>query len=123
MPKADAFLNELIEEKILKVNTGMPCKVVTFVNGKATVQPLFMKKFKGSEPRMRPVIQEVPVLKHRFQIDGVEKEYAPVYKKGDVVYVVFAQRALDNVLSGEIAYPEYNRHHAIQDAVIVGLMS
>lgn len=118
----------------------------------AKVQPLFMTKEVGREPEALKPIEGVPVLFQRYKVKNLEPisvttdagehgqytgsgahmhniltfkesvEMIPDLRPDDVVMVVFSQRALDNVLSGQVAYPGINRHHDIQDAVIVGLM-
>ena len=115
-------INAIIEEKLLNLHTAMPCKVLSYANGEATIQPLYMKVSKHEEGPYPP-IEGVPVLKQRFKVnDGAPQTYEAVYQKGDIVLVVFSERALDNVMTGKIAHPEFNRRHSINDAVIVGLI-
>lgn len=115
-------LNAFIEEKLLNLHTAMPCRVLSFSNGEATVQPLFLKVTNGEQQQYNP-IEGVPVLKQRYKINGGAPQiYESVYQPGDKVFVVFSERALDHVLSGNIADPEFNRHHDLNDAVIVGLI-
>lgn len=150
MSEATRFFNNLAHKVAMVINTAMPCKVLSFDESTSTakIQPLFMVKEVGKAPEALSPIEGVPVLGMRYKIkspygasisglvgvhgpvDGSnsviapkqEIEYVPFLKKGDIVYAVFAQRALDNVLGGKVAYPEINRHHDTQDAVIVGLM-
>lgn len=115
-------LNGFIEEKLLNLHTAMPCKVISFNGSEATVQPLFMRIDKEGAKPYAPILS-VPCTKQRFKVNGgLPQLYEPVYQPGDKVYVVFSERALDNVLSGKIADPQFNRRHSIEDAVIVGLM-
>ena len=123
MPAGDHVMKQIIQEELMNVNTAMPCRVVSFSDGKASVQPLFMKKVKGESPKKRPLIQNVPTLKQRFKVDGVTQTYEPVYEVGDVVFVAFAQRALDKLSGGQEFYPGYSRKHSIHDAVILGVMN
>ncbi|MFB6475781.1 Gp138 family membrane-puncturing spike protein [Paenibacillus glucanolyticus] len=119
-------LNALIEEKLLNLHTGMPCKVISFDDSsmRAIVQPLFMTKEMGASPEALPLIQDVPVLKHRFKVDGGQPQvYEPVYEAGDIVFVAFAQRALDDALGGQMVYPDFNRRHDLNDAVILGVIA
>ncbi|WP_157930360.1 Gp138 family membrane-puncturing spike protein [Mycobacteroides abscessus] len=118
----------------------------------AKIQPLFMTKEVGREPEALPPIDGVPVLFQRYKINNLKPisistdagehaqytgsgghehksltfkqsvEMIPDLRSGDVVLVVFSQRALDNVSSGKVAYPGINRHHDLQDAVIVGVI-
>lgn len=115
-------INAIIEEKLLNLHTAMPCKVLSYANGEATIQPLYLKVSKHEEGPYPP-IEGVPVLKQRFKVNGgAPQTYEAVYQKGDIVLVVFSERALDNVMTGKIAHPEFNRRHSINDAVIVGLI-
>lgn len=131
MSEATRFFSNLMHQVAMNINTAMPCKVLSYNKEKRTakIQPLFMVKEVGREPEPLPPIDNVPVLFHRFEFidldDGektVTREFVPVLRSGDVVLAVFAQRALDNVMSGRIAYPGINRHHDLQDAIIVGVM-
>lgn len=118
----------------------------------AKIQPLFMTKEVGQSPEALPPIDGVPVLFQRYKLNnnksisvttdaGEHSQYTgsgahahnaltfkesvemiPDLRSGDVVLVVFSQRALDNVMTGRVSYPGINRHHDIQDAVIVGVM-
>lgn len=125
MSQATRFFNRLVSSAMLKLNTVMPCKVVDYnkETREAKIQPLFMVKDYGQDPEKLPALEDVPVMGHRYEIDGTEKEYIPMLKKGDLVVVVFAQRALDNVLDGDVAYPEIQRHHDLQDAIIIGILN
>jgi hypothetical protein len=114
-------LNGFIEEKLLNLHTAMPCKVLSVSGSEATIQPLFMRIDKEGAKPYSPILS-VPWVRHRLMVDGITKMYEPVYQSGDKVLVVFSERALDNVLGGKIADPEFNRRHSIEDAVIVGLM-
>ncbi|SFL81079.1 Gp138 family membrane-puncturing spike protein [Salibacterium qingdaonense] len=138
--RGDSYLKQFISSHLLDLHTAMPCRVESFAAGKAELQPLFKRKEKGKEAESYPPILEAHALSQRFIIkdkyvssvssehalsyteEEIEREVTPVYKKGDIVYVVFAERALDNVISGSEADPEFSRHHALEDAVIVGLI-
>lgn len=123
--KVVQFLNGFIDEKLLNLNTAMPCRVISYDESKrrASVQPLFMVKEVGRAPEALPPIQDVPVLKQRFKLGaGEPQEYVPVYEPGDVVLVAFAQRAIDDVLGGQMAYPG-TRRHDLTDAVILGVIA
>lgn len=124
MSKADAAgtLSKLIDGFVNRAMTGVhvaiPCRVVTFdeTTCRADVQPLVKT---GDD--MPAVIQSVPALgrKRKFGPDiEVEK---PFYEKGDVVYVVCADREIKNTLRGQVAAPDSTRVHDINDAVIVGV--
>jgi len=98
----------------------MPAKIESFdpQKLKATVTPLFKRKFNGQDQAVSmPIIVEVPVA--CLYAGGFI--IRPPYKKGDIVLLIFAQRALDNVIgTGKEADPEINRMHALDDAILVG---
>ncbi|WP_274381443.1 Gp138 family membrane-puncturing spike protein [Paenibacillus mesophilus] len=107
----------------------MPCRVVSYdeERRRAVVQPLFMTKERGKPPAPLPLVQNVPVLSQRYRVDGSPDtyEYVPVYQPGDVVFVAFSERALDAALAapGQVVPPDSDRHHSLNDAVIVGVMA
>lgn len=142
MSKSTIFFNNILSDAVLKINTAMPCSVISYDAAKkeAKIQPLFMVKYKGQEPQKLPVLEGVPVVSQRFNVNDGQSfnakmngssvslafdepvSFTPHLEKGDMVFVVFAQRALDKVMSGNVAYPQINRHHDLRDAVIVGVM-
>lgn len=113
------WLKGAINNQLEDLHTCMPAKIESFdpVKMKATVTPLFKRVFKGQKPVNMPPIVEVPVsglLAGGFVI-------RPPYKTGDLVLLIFAQRALDNVMAaGNEADPEISRMHALDDAIVVG---
>lgn len=130
MSEATTFFNRLIHRSLMSINTMMPCSVLTYdkANRLAKVQPLFMTKEYGFEPEALPPIEGVPVLFQRFEFIDMDqgnktvvRDFTPVLNAGDIVMVGFAQRALDNVSSGKVAYPSINRSHDLQDAFVMGV--
>lgn len=117
----------------------------------AKIQPLFKAKEVGKEPKNLPPIEGVPVLFQRYkaqnngpisiktdtaphsQYSGSGEhihnvitfteaiEMIPDLRVGDVVLVVFCQRAIDEAQNGKNVYPGISRMFSIQDAVIVGV--
>lgn len=109
---------------LTSINTAMPAKILSYDEVKCTakIQPLFKAKEEGKEPVNLPPIEGVPALKQKYRVNGgAVQTYTPVYNVGDVVLVVFSQRALDGAKKGNIVYPGTNRMFSIHDAVIVGL--
>ncbi|WP_169819465.1 Gp138 family membrane-puncturing spike protein [Salimicrobium jeotgali] len=109
----------------MSVNTSMPARVISYdkTEREAKVQPLYKKKEVDRDPVVLPVLEGVPVLFQRYEVDGIEKEYIPVVKAGDVVLLSFSQRELDNVLSGQAVYPSPNRLFPLNGAVIMGVIA
>jgi hypothetical protein len=125
MSEAIKYLNKMIENRLTDLHTAMPCKVESYneAEGTAKVIPLFKIKFLGEDvAQERPPLIDVPVIKHRYRISGNLVEYKPVYQAGDIVLVIFLERAFDMVKNGEIADPIYNRKHALDDSIIIGLL-
>jgi hypothetical protein len=129
MSEADKYLHGFIREKLLHLHTAMPCRVVSYDEGRrrAVVQPLYMTKERGKPPGPLPLVQNVPFLSQRYRVDGSTDthNYVPVFQPGDVVFVAFSERALDAVLAapGQVVSPDSDRHHSLNDAVILGVMA
>ena len=78
---------------------------------------LLAKNKLGPEAKKIPPIIEVPV-KHENFGDFIIR---PGYKKGDIVQVLFNERALDKLLiTGEPEDPKFKRKHSFDDAVVIG---
>ncbi len=117
------FMKALLEERIAEIHTCMPCRVLSFneAKGTADVVPLFMRKYVDTPASEYSPIMAVPVLRRKYKDDsGVIKLEQVFYEKGDIVVVSFAERALDNVITGKIADPKYSRKHDLKDAIIIG---
>jgi len=100
------------------LSVGMPCKVIKFdaATCLADIQPLI--RTSEDEPA---VLQSIPALGQRLQIDGSEKVCKPALKAGDVVFVVCADREIRNAMTGSISSADSGRMHDHNDAVIVGV--
>ena len=98
MAYADKLFQQMFNEHLNNLHTGMPAVVVE-ISPKLKIQPLFQRKKRGKVHEY-PIIEEPPVLEH---VGGLVE--------GDKVYVSFAERALDFV---------GNRRHDLRDAVIIG---
>lgn len=109
---------------LTSINTAMPAKILSYNESTCTakIQPLFKVKEENKEARSLPPIENVPALKQKFRVNGGAVQiYTPVYSEGDVVQVIFNQRALDEAQKGKNVFPGVNRMFSIHDAVIVGL--
>ncbi|MGG1651399.1 Gp138 family membrane-puncturing spike protein [Paenibacillus sp. NRS-1780] len=115
-----ALLDGLLAKLYTDFNVAFPCEVLSFDEGKmtASVRPLIRT---GTDDPA--IIQAVPGLGFRLKpkAGGEATEYVPEYKKGDVVYVVVADREIRNGLAGAVAAPDTARQHDSNDAVIVGI--
>lgn len=102
MSAPDKLFKQLFNEHLNNLHTSMPCTVIKYYpdENAADVRPNFQRSI-GGNVQEYPIIQKAPVLKH---IDELQE--------GDVVFVSFAERALDYV---------GHRRHDLSDAVIVGV--
>lgn len=129
----------------MSIHTFAPAKVLSFDEAKqeANIELLFMQVDRTGRTSKYPMIVGVPVLGMRYKVDeypatitGLTKDgavdgsaanitpkreivYKPFLKPGDVVFVAFAERALDN-LQKKPFNPEFHRMFDVQDAVIIG---
>ncbi|EUJ24770.1 hypothetical protein PGRAN_02715 [Listeria grandensis FSL F6-0971] len=98
---------------IMKIHTLAPARVLELNSDKteAQVQPLFLTKDNDGNMLRQPSVPAV-VLKHcRDDI-----------KVDDVVFIIAAERSLDNFEgTNEFIDPDDVRTHALQDSVIVGV--
>lgn len=125
MATADMFLKMFHEQIILSLNTCYVAKVLSYNEQKceATIQPLFMTKEYEEEPEKQDAVEDVPVLKQVYRVNGgTEQTYVPVLKNGMKVLCVVSQRSLDDYASGQPYYPGAARIMNMQDSVIVGVM-
>ena len=148
----DTKFIDLLERRIkLSIRTQAPARVISFDEGKQTadVELLFLSVDTDGDADKYPVLQDVPILGMRYKIshpipaniagltgayggvdgsNGIihtkqEIEFKPFLKKNDVVFVEFAERALDH-LNGTTPFdPEFNRTHDQRDAVITGILN
>jgi hypothetical protein len=104
----------------------MPCKVERYNEdeGTADVVPLFMIVYADGWKEAYELVTNVPVVKRKWKDDqGTINVETPFYESGDIVLVVFAERALDNAMvSRSPVDPGSSRKHSIDDAIIVGLL-
>jgi Phage protein Gp138 N-terminal domain len=115
-------LDGFVNQKLLELHTAMPAKIINVYENEADIQPLFMTVDVNGDVERYPLVLSVPWIKHRFKVNGETQVYEPVYEKGDLVLVVFAERALDHFVSDKPFDPEFHRHHDLNDAIIVGLL-
>lgn len=144
------FIDSLIKTIKLSIRTHAPARVISFDETKRTadVEILFLSVDTDGNAEKYQLLQDVPIIGMRYKIDkpipadieglvgvhgGVngsnstinvknEVEFKPFLKEDDVVWVSFAERALDN-LNGTIPFdPEFSRTHDMRDAVITGIL-
>ena len=111
----DKVIQNMINENLYDLHTCMLCRVISFneSNRTATIIPIPQRKYKDGRIVNYPVISNVLTLRRKTRpfidilLDVV------FYESGDIVLVVFSERALDGV---------GDRKHDLTDAVILGVI-
>lgn len=117
------LIGHMIDGALEDVHTALPARVEKFdpVTLRGEVVPLVKRRFeRGGEPEALPPILDVPFVMPKA---GPFIMRWPV-RRGDTVLVVFAERALDYIMTdGNPQDPRLRRRHALDDAIAVpGLM-
>lgn len=120
MPENLSFsqlLTNAFQAQLIDVHTAIPAKIVSYDEGKATVQILIKKKING-ELILLPPITDVPVLQPRS--NGGEAFISMPVIKGDTGMLVFQERSIDKwlVKGGEVD-PKDGRKFDLSDAVFI----
>lgn len=100
------------------LHVALPAKILKYNSEemRADIQLLIKKDLGDNEVEMPPII-EVPVAHFKAGSFIIR----PPYREGDVVQVLFNERAIDNLLvSNRPRSVEFKRRHSFDDAVIVG---
>lgn len=86
-------LRKLIDSKTGEINTSLPGVVVSYANGRASVQPTPKRRFADGDVLPFPILQNVRVCWPSFAggLAGVKGPVLP----GDKCLIVFAQQAVD----------------------------
>lgn len=106
------FIDALVQRIRLSVHTFAPARVVRYHGGtkEADIELLFMVSDKSGAVERYPLIERAPVLKHVGALNA-----------DDIVFVAFAERALDN-LQAQPFDPDSHRMHNVRDAVVLGVL-
>jgi hypothetical protein len=120
MGEADKFLNDLFDTKLSELHTMLICRVVGTAGTKATVQPIGKRKGADGVIREYPQLVNLPVMSTRYGTTNL----TPTYQSGDMVVVVFSERAIDRVIdsTGTVDPGSYRKHN-INDGVVIGLIA
>lgn len=112
MAKSTKFFAEYKRSILLGIHTTAPARVVEYHAGdkEADIELLFMTAYLDGSTERYPLIEGAPVLKH-----------VGALSKGDVVFVAFSERALDNLQKTPFD-PDATRMHDVKDAVILGVL-
>lgn len=106
------FIDALSRRIQLSVHTFAPARVVRYYpeTKEADIELLFMVSDKSGATERYPLIERAPVLKH-----------VGALSLNNVVFVAFAERALDNLQSRPFD-PDSHRMHDVRDAVVLGVL-
>lgn len=109
--------NELIEEKLLHLNTAGLATIVSTNGNTASIKPLALVKSVGGIPQEQAVLEDVPILEHVKYIAGLSGQ-TPL-KAGQIVMYVCCDREISQSKLGKMTLPALG-HHELGAAIIVG---
>lgn len=119
-PSLGAVLSQAIEARLADVNTCLPGRVEAYDASSDTVsvQPLIRRKWRHkAAPTALPVVSGVPVHRPRSSDSWLA---LPDPVKGDLVLLVFAQRALEPWHGkGGLCDPVDSRRFDLSDAIAI----
>lgn len=114
------LISKLMRQYLSGLHTAIPARIEEYdpQTMRAKVVPLVKERLTADgDPVAWPMIVEVPVA--YLQTGGIVVR--PPYQAGDIVLIVFAERALDKILiDGQPQSPQYTRRHSLDDAIVVG---
>lgn len=120
--RGSKLMKKLIDQELKELHVALPAKIEKYDPETMIAEiTLLSKKILNDEEVTIPKIIEVPV----GHINAGPFIIRPPYQKGDVVQVLFNERALDKLLiTGDPESVKYKRKHAFDDAVVIkGLKS
>lgn len=111
------LIKQLLEQELKELHVALPAKIENYDPETMIAEiTLLSKKILNDEEVTIPKIIEVPV----GHLNAGPFVIRPPYQKGDVVQVLFNERALDKLLiTGDPESVKYKRKHAFDDAVII----
>lgn len=111
MASDNKFYSMLMREIGLHLYVAAPARVIkVHSDHTADIKPLFKTRDEDDHVQEHSPVMGAPILKHVGTVNT-----------GDVVWVNFADRALDHMQGNKTFEPGFNRLHSINDAVIVGV--
>ena len=129
------FIDEQVESRLLNLHTAYIGKVLSYSDGKATVQPLGMVKQVGKAAQKQAIVSNVPVIQsaqNKIGTKTITYEYGAGTKTetiltlsplaaGDLVFCVCADRDITEAKRGRNVQPQIG-HHSQSDSVVVGIL-
>jgi hypothetical protein len=86
-------LKSMVDGRLHEINTSLPGVIVSYSNGRASVQPTPKRRFADGDVLTFPILQNVRVCWPSFS-GGSAGVKGPI-KPGDKCLLVFAQQAVD----------------------------
>ena len=86
-------LRKMVDSRLYEVNTSLPGTIVSYSNGRASVQPTPKKRFPDGDVLSFPILQNVRVCWPSFA-GGTAGVKGPI-RAGDKCLIVIAQQAVD----------------------------
>lgn len=111
-------IKKLIDQELDNLHVALPARVEKYdpKSLRAEVTLLNKQKVQSEEMKFPPII-ECPVR----TLKAGPFTIRPPYQKGDVVQVLFNERALDQLLiTGKPESVLFKRRHSLDDAVVIG---
>jgi|GEM_PF-1618599 hypothetical protein len=115
--RGSKLMKKLIDQELKELHVALPAKIENYDPETMIAEiTLLSKKILNDEEVTIPKIIEVPV----GHLNAGPFVIRPPYQKGDVVQVLFNERALDKLLiTGDPESVKYKRKHAFDDAVVI----
>ena len=125
------FIESIVDDKLLDLNTAYIGKVVSTTGSTATVQPLSRIKEYGNGAKKKSSVFEVPIISsarnkittQTVVIEGKSYQLAKLtpISTGDIVICVCCDRDISQSIKGQYSTPQIG-HHSINDSVIIGIL-
>ena len=118
MPDFVGEILNVVDGKIMAMNTALPGEVVSYDSGtgKAEVRAMVKLKYADNTVLTPPVISNVPIVMPRTATASLTMPIAA----GDPVLIIFSQWSIDRWLSeGALVEAGDTRHHSMSDAFAI----
>jgi len=115
--KVNELIEKLVDQELNELHVALPAKIEEYDPEKMRVKVTLLakKELEGEEVTIPPIV-EVPIA----HFNAGSFVIRPPYSKGDVVQVLFNERALDKlIITGDPESVEYTRTHSLDDAVVI----
>lgn len=111
-------IKNLVDQELSNLHVALPARIEKYDPAKLRAEVILLSKtnHEGKEVEFPPIL-ECPVR----TLKAGPFIIRPPYQKGDIVQVLFNERALDQLLiTGKTESVIYKRRHSLDDAVVIG---